>query len=1155
MQNYAVAHGAPKGPRRDGPAEDGFLPPLPSLEAIPSQLSATSIHPSGSFMSTNTGTGSMSHSHPSSSNNTPPSQTHPPPQPQQQQQTPSSYPQPQATPSYPHAQAYGPTQVFPPIQPQPAPTFGVPLAVQVARDGVEHPRILAKCTAAIEKHGLDSVGIYRVNGTTSRVQKLKGLLDRDVASVDLDSEEWASDINNVASVLKLWFRELPEPLMTWELYGSFVEAALAPSFETVAYNFGVGSVALRPRRGEMKMMRTESLMGVGGGGQGQDKAADSRDSGSGTDSIRTAPLQRSRASAYEASDCTNTVSEREHVNQMSRSNLAIVFGPTLLGRREGDEALGATVQDMSWQCKAIETILDNVHIVLTVGVWAGGCQRSAYVSDKRRGTATDDDDRDEMARRSADRERTDEDGYWDAISSTDDDDSAHLFWVPAHLHPEIAPSEFRAFLKEHARAADPDNTTENNASSSSSAPESTPFPGPARALSNSGLGRKKSMLSRQYRPSADDTDDEPQPVRRSRSSIYGGPQLTIGDLQKIDELAQDADPAKLRAVLRRSLSLNVAPSFLDKADALPDTTDEADSPIIVPRPGQILRRAARTKIRKPNLPGDGGGHRFPSTRRATRSTSANAVQSGTSTSDEHKSESDHTTESLPDSTQQHASPPVPQSESILVPPHAFEEDDWHSDRPLSYTDESTIFDAYADRRDSMTSVASDEERAAGLVPVVPATLDELIAIPPVISPHAPEPQTQNQYEPEREPEPEPEPEREPQLHHPAPQRHLAVPAEPGPQQRTPSPARSHSASPASSEQHLPTHGHAPSAHQPARKEKKGGLFGMGKKGKKDKDGEKDSGFFGSLFGGGRSKKADDSASSGGAGGGGFHGAGPAAAAALLGASKSKSPAPQTQSPGPPVQPSANGTYARYPIHVERAVYRLSHIKLANPRRPLYEQVLISNLMFWYLGVINRAQQEEKERQAEKEAAEREKKEKRSLTKNTGGDNRGSGGGQGPGGGGRRAEMPVRGPQYEMQNRQMAEEYTPQLSRSASAPPERQYHLPNRQQRSQSGTDEQFGYNPSMNGNGSGGLPPGAMAPQSRPSSGGGQSQQFAVGAETGQYGPYPPMNRPKSAGKGSSGQQSVGGSLGRRPRTAEGSTGEDDVPLDRLGGSLGRRAR
>jgi hypothetical protein len=48
-----------------------------------------------------------------------------------------------------------------------------------------------------------------------------------------------------------------------------------------------------------------------------------------------------------------------------------------------------------------------------------------------------------------------------------------------------------------------------------------------------------------------------------------------------------------------------------------------------------------------------------------------------------------------------------------------------------------------------------------------------------------------------------------------------------------------------------------------------------------------------------------------------------------------------------------GQHARYPIHVGRAIYRLSYIKLANPRRPLYEQVLISNLMFWYLGIINK----------------------------------------------------------------------------------------------------------------------------------------------------------------------------------------------------------
>lgn len=411
----------------------------------------------------------------------------------------------------------------------------------------------------------------------------------------------------------------------------------------------------------------------------------------------------------------------------------------------------------------------------------------------------------------------------------------------------------------------------------------------------------------------------------------------------------------------------------------------------MPRPGQILRRAARTKIRKPNLPGDGGGHRFASTRRTTRSTSASAVAAAPG--EEARSESDHTTESVPELASTSLSAP-------LVPPHAIEDEDWSSDRPLSYTDESTIFDAYAEaeRRDSMTSVASDD------VPLTPAshgTLDDPVHIPAA-------PISQPRHESSLEPE------HSPPLHHPAPQRHLIVPADPAQPERTPSPGRSQTASPASSDQqHVSTAPGQSSQSQPPRKEKKGGLFGMGKKGKKDKDGEKDSGFFGSLFGSGRSKKPDEGANAN----AGFHGAGPAAAAALLGASKSKSPAPP-QSPGPAVQPSANGTYARYPIHVERAVYRLSHIKLANPRRPLYEQVLISNLMFWYLGVINRAQQEEKEKQAEKEAQEKEKKEKRSLTKSASVGGGSAGGGQG-GQSGRRAEMPVRGPQYEMQNRQVS----------------------------------------------------------------------------------------------------------------------------------------
>jgi hypothetical protein len=41
-----------------------------------------------------------------------------------------------------------------------------------------------------------------------------------------------------------------------------------------------------------------------------------------------------------------------------------------------------------------------------------------------------------------------------------------------------------------------------------------------------------------------------------------------------------------------------------------------------------------------------------------------------------------------------------------------------------------------------------------------------------------------------------------------------------------------------------------------------------------------------------------------------------------------------------------------PVPVEQAMYRLSHTKLANPRRPLAQQVVISNMMLWYLDVVN-----------------------------------------------------------------------------------------------------------------------------------------------------------------------------------------------------------
>lgn len=47
----------------------------------------------------------------------------------------------------------------------------------------------------------------------------------DAEAVDLNAEEQLADVNNIAGVLKLWFRELPDPLFTREMYQEFINAS------------------------------------------------------------------------------------------------------------------------------------------------------------------------------------------------------------------------------------------------------------------------------------------------------------------------------------------------------------------------------------------------------------------------------------------------------------------------------------------------------------------------------------------------------------------------------------------------------------------------------------------------------------------------------------------------------------------------------------------------------------------------------------------------------------------------------------------------------------------------------------------------------------------------------------------------------------------
>jgi hypothetical protein len=53
----------------------------------------------------------------------------------------------------------------------------------------------------------------------------------------------------------------------------------------------------------------------------------------------------------------------------------------------------------------------------------------------------------------------------------------------------------------------------------------------------------------------------------------------------------------------------------------------------------------------------------------------------------------------------------------------------------------------------------------------------------------------------------------------------------------------------------------------------------------------------------------------------------------------------------PLVPDVDYHWTRFPLLEERAIYRMAHIKLANPRRSLHSQVLLSNFMYSYLAIV------------------------------------------------------------------------------------------------------------------------------------------------------------------------------------------------------------
>ncbi|KAK3907945.1 Rho GTPase-activating protein 23 [Frankliniella fusca] len=192
-------------------------------------------------------------------------------------------------------------------------TIGVPLEDCPPSTFCEAvPLLVELCTSIVEARGLEVIGIYRVPGNTAAVASLTDSINKGFDFVNLQDPRWG-DVNVISSLLKSFFRRLPDSLFTTELYPSFIEADKIDN----------------------PIKRVQAIRKL----------------------IRELPEHHYETLKYLLIHLKRVV-DHSHTNKMEARNLAIVFGPTLV--RAGDDNMVTMVTDMSSQCRIVETLISNV---------------------------------------------------------------------------------------------------------------------------------------------------------------------------------------------------------------------------------------------------------------------------------------------------------------------------------------------------------------------------------------------------------------------------------------------------------------------------------------------------------------------------------------------------------------------------------------------------------------------------------------------------------------------------------------------------------------------------------------------------------------------------------------------------------------------------
>ncbi|XP_068558495.1 rho GTPase-activating protein 45 isoform X1 [Cebidichthys violaceus] len=219
-----------------------------------------------------------------------------------------------------------------------------PQVAGCASDGI--PFIITKCISEIERRALKMKGIYRVNGVKTRVEKLCQAFENGKELVEL-SQCSPHDISNV---LKLYLRQLPEPIMLFRLYNSLM---------------GLAKESLQGEAETPEGEEAESNSINPAGGKGPELV----DLGPDTDPevlVLVDKLKELLKELPKANIATlryiirhlRRIAELEEDNKMSPSNLGIVFGPSLMRPRPTGATISlSSLVDYPHQARIVESLI------------------------------------------------------------------------------------------------------------------------------------------------------------------------------------------------------------------------------------------------------------------------------------------------------------------------------------------------------------------------------------------------------------------------------------------------------------------------------------------------------------------------------------------------------------------------------------------------------------------------------------------------------------------------------------------------------------------------------------------------------------------------------------------------------------------------------